>query len=227
MRPAYQARFAEFVGTFVLVAIGPGAVMVAETTHAFGHQGVALAFGLIVAVVVASTGHLGGAHINPAVTIGLWSVGRFASREVFPYIAAQCLGAIGAALTLRWLLGPVGNLGATIPVISVGRAFAVEAGFSAVLALVIAGVVLDDRGPRLLAPLILGATIFVGALVTGPLTGGSFNPARSLGPAIAGGGWTAHWLYWIAPISGLTVGFRLYSWIGERTMDERARPLSP
>jgi aquaporin NIP len=198
------------VGTFALVAVGPGAAMVAASTQAFGHTGVALAFGLVIAFVVAATGHLGGAHINPAVTLAFWSVRRFPGREVGPYIAAQCLGATAASFALRWILGPVGQLGATIPALSLGRSFAVEFGYSAILGLVIMGVATDERAPAGVAPFALGATVFAGALVTGPLTGGSFNPARSLGPALAGGGWTDHWIYWVAPIAGMVVAMHVY-----------------
>jgi len=201
---------AECLGTFVLVALGPGAVMVAARTHAFGQSGIALAFGLAVTIVVASSGHLGGAHINPAVTIGFWSVRRFRGEEVLPYVAAQCVGALASALLLGWLLGPLADHGATIPNVSVGRAFVVEMGYSGILAFVIMGVATDDRTSPAIAPFAIGATVFAGALVTGPLTGGSFNPARSLGPAIASGVWTAHWLYWLAPILGMIVGMRLY-----------------
>ena len=84
----------------MLVAVGPGAAMVAAKTGTFGHAGVALAFGLVVCLVVASSGHLGGAHINPAVTIGFWSVRRFPARDVVPYVIAQCLGAIAASAVL-------------------------------------------------------------------------------------------------------------------------------
>jgi MIP family channel proteins len=211
-RIAFDGRryAAEAIGTFMLVAIGPGAAMVAASTHAFGHSGVALAFGLVIAVVVAGTGHLGGAHINPAVTIAFWSARRFPARDVVPYVAAQCVGATAAAFALRWILGPVGDLGATVPAISLGRAFAVEAGYSAILAFVIMGVATDERAPAGVAPFALGATVFAGALVTGPLTGGSFNPARSLGPAVAGGPWTAHWLYWLAPVVGMVVAMHVY-----------------
>jgi aquaporin Z len=192
----WRRYVAEAVGTFALVAIGPGAVMVAAKTGAFGVPGVALAFRLVVTIVVASTGHLGGAHINPAVTIGFWSVGRFPGRDVVPYVVAQCIGAITASAALAWVLGPVGNLGATTPALSIGRSFAVEAGYSALLGFVILSVATDRRTPPSVAPFAIGATVFAGALVTGPLTGGSFNPARSLGPAVVGGVWTAHWLYW-------------------------------
>lgn len=201
---------AEAIGTFALVAIGPGAVMVAAKTNAFGVPGVALAFGLVITIVVAATGHLGGAHINPAVTIGFWSVRRFPTRDVAPYIVAQCIGAIVASATFAWLLGPVGNFGATIPALSLGRSFVVEAGYSALLGFVIMGVATDARTPPSVAPFAIGATVFAGALVAGPLTGGSFNPARSLGPAVVGGIWTAHWLYWAAPILGMILAMRCY-----------------
>ena len=201
---------AELLGTFTLVAIGPGAAMVSAGTHAFGHIGVALAFGLAVTLIVASSGHLGGAHVNPAVTIGFWSVRRFPGREVLPYVIAQCLGAIAAAALLVWLLGPVGNFGATVPALPLAQSFVVEMGYTGLLGFVIMGVATDDRSPVAVAPFAIGITIFAGALVTGPLTGGSFNPARTLGPAIVGGVWTAHWLYWIAPVLGAVIGMRLY-----------------
>lgn len=201
---------AEFLGTAALVSIGPGAAMVSASTHAFGHAGIAAAFGLAVCLIVACTGHIGGAHINPAVTIGLWSVRRFPAREVAGYVVAQCTGAIAAAFLLRWILGPVGALGATVPSITLDRAFVVEAGYTALLGFVIMAVATDDRVPSAIAPFVLGVTVGAGALVTGPLTGGSFNPARSLGPAVAGGIWTAHWLYWVAPTVGMVLGMRGY-----------------
>jgi aquaporin Z len=204
---------AECVGTAMLVLIGPGAAMVAVSTHAFGHVGVALAFGLAVALIISTLGTLSGAHVNPAVTLAFWSVGRFPTREVVPYVIAQCIGAIAASLALRWLLGPVGGLGATVPALSLGRSFAVEMGYTLILGLVIFGVATDERVPRSVPPFAIGATVFAGALVTGPLTGGSFNPARSLGPAVAGGVWTAHWLYWVAPIAGMLVAARVHEWL--------------
>jgi len=201
---------AEAIGTFTLVAIGPGAVMVAARSHAFGPTGVALAFGLVITICVASIGHLSGAHINPAVTIGFWSVRRFPSRDVVPYVIAQCVGAACASSLLGWLLGPVGAFGATVPNLPLAQSFVVEAGYSGLLAFVIMAVATDHRTPAGVAPFAIGATVFAGALVTGPLTGGSFNPARSFGPALASGIWTAHWLYWIAPIVGMAGAMRLY-----------------
>lgn len=111
---------------------------------------------------------------------------------------------------LGGLLGPVGDFGATLPSLPLAQSFVVEMGYSGVLAFVIMSVATDDRTPPTVAPFAIGATVFAGALVTGPLTGGSFNPARSLGPALASGLWTAHWPYWTAPILGMAMGMRLY-----------------
>ena len=210
MKSAFKRYAAELIGTFMLVAIGPGAAMVAASTHAFGQAGISLAFGVVVTLCVACFGHISGAHINPAVTIGFWSVRRFPTRDVVPYILAQCVGAVVASATLAWVLGPVGNFGATVPLVSTMRAFVVEGGYTGILGLVIMSVATDARTPPAVAPFAIGATVFAGALVTGPLTGGSFNPARTLGPALVGGVWTSHWLYWAAPVLGMVAAMRVY-----------------
>jgi len=204
---------AELFGTFTLVVLGPGAIMVAERTHAFGHTGISIAFGLAVTLAIAAIGHISGAHINPAVTIGLWSVRRCRAADVAPYVFAQCVGAVLGSLLCGWVLGPIASYGATIPSLTLGRAFVVELGYSALLGFVIIAVSSDERAPVSLAAVLIGATVFAGALVTGPLTGGSFNPARSFGPAIVSGTWTAHWLYWIAPTLGMVGSMRLYEFL--------------
>ena len=94
-----------------------------------------------------------GAHINPAVTVGFWSIGRFPSRDVIPYVVAQCLGAIGASGFLLWVLGPVASLGATVPTLPLAQSFAVEMGYSGLLAFVIMGVATDEKSPAAVAPL--------------------------------------------------------------------------
>jgi len=210
VKSAFKRYAAELIGTFMLVAIGPGAAMVAASTHAFGQAGISLAFGVVVTLCVACFGHISGAHINPAVTIGFWSVRRFPTRDVVPYILAQCVGAVVASATLAWVLGPVGNFGATVPLVSTMRAFVVEGGYTGILGLVIMSVATDARTPPAVAPFAIGATVFAGALVTRPLTGGSFNPARTLGPALVGGVWTSHWLYWVAPVLGMVAAMRVY-----------------
>ena len=217
---------AEALGTFILVVLGPGAIMVAERTHAYGHTGVAIAFGLAVTLVIAAVGHISGAHINPAVTIGLWSVRRFRASDVAPYVLAQCAGAVAASLVSGWAIGAIANYGATLPSLTLGRAFTVELGYSALLGLVIIALSSDDRAPSQLASPLIGATVFAGALVTGPLTGGSFNPARSLGPAVWSGQWTAHWLYWIAPIAGMVASMRLYEFLRPASVTDGSSALA-
>jgi len=89
----------------------------------------------------------------------------------------------------------------------------VELGYSGLLAFVIMAVATEESSPPAVAPFAIGATVFAGALVTGPLTGGSFNPARSLGPAVVSSEWTAHWVYWVAPIAGMVLAMRLYEFL--------------
>jgi len=206
---------AEAIGTFFLVFIGPGAGMVDAYTHgAIGHAGVALAFAFVITGMVFAIGHLSGAHINPAVTLGFWSVRRFPGREVLPYVIAQCVGASVAALALKSILGPVGHVGATIPAVSLGAAFVVEWVLSFALMFVIMGVSTNARLVHGLAAVAVGLTIGFCAMMGGPLTGASMNPARSLGPAFFGGGWTAQWLYWVAPITGMIAAARVHDFLG-------------
>jgi aquaporin Z len=207
----WHRAFAEGIGTFFLVLIGPGAVMVDANTHgALGPTGIALAFAFVVLAMVYALGHLSGAHINPAVTITFWSIGRFPSRDVGPYVVAQCTGAIAASSVMRFVLGPVGSLGATLPHVGLARAFAIEWLFSFALMLVIMAVATDSRVADGFAGLAVGATVGFCALL-GSLTGASMNPARSLGPAVVADLWSGHWIYWLAPITGMMTAGRTYN----------------
>lgn len=125
---------------------------------------------------------------------------------------AQCTGAIAASGVLRYLLGPIGMMGATLPNIGIARSFVVEWLFSFVLMFVIMAVATDDRVADGMAAVAVGLTVGFCALL-GPLTGSSMNPARSLGPALVGGLWMGHWLYWLAPITGMAIGARAYDFI--------------
>jgi aquaporin Z len=208
----WRRLLAEAVGTFFLVLIGPGAAMVnAFSDGAVGHVGVALAFAFVVTAMVFALGRLSGAHINPAVTVAFWSVRRFPGSEVLPYVGAQCLGAMLAAGALVGILGPVGGFGATVPAVSVARAFGLEWLLSFALMLVIMAVATDPRVPDGFAALAVGLTVGFCALMGGPITGASMNPARSFGPALVGAVWQAHWVYWLAPITGMLAAARLYA----------------
>jgi MIP family channel proteins len=211
MRIDLRRALAEMLGTFFLVLIGPGAVMVnAFSGGALGHAGIALSFAFVVTAMIYALGHLSGAHINPAVTIGFWSTRRFPATDVVPYIAAQCLGAVAASAALEALLGTVGRGGATEPALSVGAAFALEWLLSFVLMFVIMAVATDERVADGFAAIAIGLTVGFCAMVGGPLTGASMNPARSFGPAVVGDIWIAHWIYWAAPITAMVVASKLY-----------------
>ncbi len=178
-----------------------------------GTVGIGLAFAFVVTAMIYALGHLSGAHINPAVTLGFWSVRKFPAAEVVPYIAAQCGGGAAASLILRSTLGPVGELGATLPRIPVPAAFAIEWLLSFALMFVIMAVATDERVVDGFAPLAVGMTVGFCALMGGPLTGGSMNPARSFGPALAGSLWQTHWVYWLAPITGMMTAARVYEFL--------------
>lgn len=213
---------AEAIGTFFLVFIGPGAVMVdAFTGGGVGPVGIALAFAFVVIAMIYALGHLSGAHINPAVTLAFWSVRRFPTGEVVPYIVAQCGGATAAALVLHAILGGAGQVGATLPAIPAGSAFVVEWLLSFALMFVIMAVATDRRVAPGFAPVAVGLTVGFCALMAGPLTGASMNPARSLGPALAGGHWRDHWVYWLAPVSAMIVAARTYDGLRLAGMPER------
>jgi MIP family channel proteins len=182
---------------------------------ALGAVGIAFAFGGVVAAMIFALGHISGAHINPAVTLAFWTVRRFPGKEVIPYVVAQCAGAVSASFVLRALLGSMGHMGATLPNIGIARSFGVEFLFSFLLMLVIMAVATDERAQRSLAPLAVGLTVGICAAL-GAMTGSSMNPARSLGPAMAGGGWTGHWLYWAAPICGMLVAAYGYELLREK-----------
>lgn len=211
MRSLSRRAAAEGIGTFALVLIGTGAVVVDVGTRGMlGHAAVALAFGAVVTAMVFAVGHLSGAHINPAVTVALSYGGGFPRREVGPYLAAQCIGAALASLVLRAVLGTENGLGATLPAIGIAGSFAVEWLLSFVLMFVIVSVATDERVVPGFAPIPVGLAVGLGVLVGGPLSGGSMNPARSLGPALAGGGWTGHWIYWVAPITAMLAAVHVY-----------------
>ncbi len=199
---------AEGLATFALVFAGCGAIVSnAQYDGALGAVGVALVFGLIIMVMVYATGHLSGAHINPAVTIAFTLTRHFPAREAVAYIAAQLAGAIAAALLLLavWPDQPA-ELGATVPSVGVGSALVYEVVLSAFLMFVIMAVATDTRAVGAAAAIAIGGTVGLDALFGGPVTGASMNPARSLGPALASGEWHDFWVYLAGPVAGAALG---------------------
>ena len=201
---------AEFVGTYALVTAGCGAIIVNDLTGALSHIGIALTFGLVITVMIAATGHISGAHFNPAVTLAFAFISRFPWREVPFYVGGQLVGAILGTLTLFGLFGLTANLGATIPHGNLIQSLALEILLTAALMFVITAVATDPRVPAPLAPLAIGATVALDALWGGPISGASMNPARSFGPALVTGVWSDQWIYWLGPIIGAIFGAFIY-----------------
>ncbi len=203
---------AEAIGAFFLVLAGCGAVMVNAQNGALGHLGVALTFAFVILILVYALGPICGAHYNPAITIAFATSGHFPWRRVPSYLLAQIVGAVAAAFALKSLLGNVADIGTTMPALglSLAGAFLWEVIATFLLALVIIAVATDKRNASAAAGLAIGLAVGVGALVAGPLTGGSMNPARSIGPALASGNLTHLWLYIAAPVVGAVAAMLTY-----------------
>lgn len=215
--PDLPRRFAaEFVGTFILVAGGCAAAAVDHRSAGAlgGHVGVAVAWGLIVAMVIFAIGHLSGAHINPAVTLAFASGRHFPRAEVLPYWVAQVAGAITGALAMAGLFGTASGLSATRPA-DIGDlgALGIEVAITAILMLVVMAVATDTRAQGALAAVAIGLTVVVIGLVMGTIEGASMNPARSLGPAVATGDFTAIWIYLAGPVLGALLGVAIYAFL--------------
>ncbi len=208
----WRRAAAEALAAFALVFAGCGAIVTdARYDGTLGTVGVALVFGLIIMVMVYATGHLSGAHINPAVTIAFTLTRHFPAREALAYIAAQLVGATAGALALLavWTDKPA-DLGATTPSVGVGSAFVYELLLTAFLMFVIIAVATDTRAVGAAAAIAIGGTVGLDALFGGPVTGASMNPARSFGPALASGQWRDFWVYVIGPVAGACLGAGAY-----------------
>jgi MIP family channel proteins len=177
------------------------------------HVGVGLVFGLIVAAMIYAAGHISGAHLNPAVTLGFVLARHFPLRRMLVYWLAQVAGASAAAGCLRLLLGDVASVGATIPAGSAWQSFALEALLTFFLMFVIMAVATDTRAVGQAAALAIGAIVGLEAIFAGPISGASMNPARSLGPALVDWIWAAQWVYVTAPLLGAALAALVYRWL--------------
>lgn len=215
-----HALVAEAVGAFALVFVGCGAIMVDAQGHGIGTVGIALAFGLVIMAMIYAVGHVSGAHLNPAVTLSFALTRHFPARKVPTYWAAQLTGATAAAIVLRASLGDVASVGATVPSGSQAQAFLFEAVLTCFLLVVIMAVATDTRAVGEAAAIAIGGTIALAALVAGPISGASLNPARSLGPALVSENTTSLWIYVSAPFLGAAMGALVYAYVrGDRMVD--------
>ncbi len=221
---------AEFLGTFWLVLGGCGSAVLSAAFPdvGIGLLGVSFAFGLTVLTMAYAVGPISGCHLNPAVSIGLTTAGRFKASELPAYIIAQVVGAVAAAATLYFIAsgkpgfdlsgGLASNgFGAHSPGgYSLVAGFATEVVLTGFFLLIILGAT-DKRAPQGFAPIAIGLGLTLIHLISIPVTNTSVNPARSTGPALIVGSWALSqlWLFWVAPIIGAISGGFIYRWLGQ------------
>ena len=216
---------AEFIGTFWLVLGGAGSAVLAAAFPqvGIGLLGVSIAFGLTVLTMVYAIGHISGCHLNPAVSFGLWSGGRFPASELVPYIISQVLGAIAAAGVLYFIASGQAGFDISSGLASNGYGDHSPGGYSLAAALVTEIVMTfmfvlvimgatDKRAPKGFAGIAIGLMLTLIHLISIPVTNTSVNPARSTGPAIFVGDWALSqlWLFWVAPIVGAIIAGLAY-----------------
>jgi aquaporin Z len=227
----YKRAGAELLGTFWLVFGGCGSAVLAAAfpKGGIGLLGVAVAFGLTLLTMAYAIGHISGCHLNPAVTLGLWTAKRIPKNDVLPYIIAQLLGAIAAAAVL-WLIasGKAGfKLSAGLAANGYGKhspgGYSLLSGLVSELVMTFMFLMIilgstDKSAPQGLAPIAMGLGLTLIHLVSIPVTNTSVNPARSTGPALFVGGWALRqlWLFWVAPIAGAVAAGFVYNLFGEK-----------
>ena len=218
MRDSWRHFVAEFIGTFALVFVGGASIMIARDTNSpAGLLGIALAHGLILAVMVSALMRISG-HFNPAVTLGFLATRRIEAGMAGVYILAQLIGGIVGAYFLKFtfplaLFEATRGGGQAVALQVTGtQAFALEAVATFFLVLVVFGTAVDPKAPRV-GGLAIGFVVAADILAIGPLTGGSMNPARSFGPAVASGVFEAQVIYWLAPIFGGVIAALLYEYL--------------
>ncbi|MBC7862116.1 MAG: aquaporin [Bacteroidia bacterium] len=197
----------EFAGSFFLVFAGTGAIVVNNATNgSIGHIGICMVFALVICVMVYAFGNVSGAHMNPAVTIGLWSAGIIKIKDVPGYIVAQVAGAFAATLTLKWFFPMEKLFGTCQPYNDSWKmAFGMEFILTFLLVFTILMVITGEKEYPALAGIIIGGVILLDCLVGGPVSGAGLNPSRCLSPAIISGTTKHLWCYIAGPIGGALV----------------------
>lgn len=232
--PLSKKLGAEFIGTFWLVLGGCGSAVLAAAFPelGIGFMGVALAFGLTVLTMVYAIGHISGCHLNPAVSMGLWTGGRFPTSELGPYIIAQVAGGIAAAAVLYLIASGKAGFDVSGGFASNGYGEHSPGGYSMMAALICEIVMTfmfliiilgatDKRAPQGFAGIAIGLGLTLIHLISIPVTNTSVNPARSTAVAIFAGDWAVAqlWMFWVAPIAGAILAGVVYRWLGSESQD--------
>lgn len=229
-RNAWREAVAEFVATLCFVILGVGAVVSSgiflgdeETVTLSSMLVIALGHGMAIAIMVAATARISGAHLNPAVTFSAVLTRKIGVAKGGMYVMAQLMGAILAAFLIKAIIPDAleGGLGshALGSGITSGAGLAIEIILTFILVFVIFATAMDSRGPVHLAPIAIGLAVMVDIFVGLPLTGASMNPARSFGPALAAGAWADHWIFWAGPLTGASLAALLYEYVFQRSRD--------
>lgn len=214
MAKEWQQYLAELISTFSLIFIGAGAVIANSVYGNVGLTGIAFAHGLVLMAMIYATGHISGAHVNPAVTFAMWITKRIKTVQAALYIISQLIGATiaGFLLALIFSNANAGNLGTTSIAsgISLLNGIIIEAVLTFFLVFTIFGVAVDKRSSGHHAGLAIGLVLAFDILMGGNMTGAAMNPARAFGPALASGFWSNHLVYWIGPLLGASVAALIY-----------------
>ncbi|KAJ8459549.1 hypothetical protein OPV22_032475 [Ensete ventricosum] len=203
---------AEFVGTFILIFGATAAPIVNQKYNgAETLIGNAACAGLAVMIVILSTGHISGAHLNPSLTIAFAALRHFPWSHVPAYVVAQVSASICASFALKGVFHPFLSGGVTVPSVNTTQAFFIEFVITFNLLFVVTAVATDTRAVGELAGIAVGATVMLNILIAGPSSGGSMNPVRTLGPAVAAGNYKQIWIYLVAPTAGAVAGAAVYT----------------
>ncbi|KAG6477860.1 probable aquaporin NIP5-1 [Zingiber officinale] len=203
---------AEFVGTFILI-FGATAAPIVNQKYSGAETliGNAACSGLAVMVVILSTGHISGAHLNPSLTVAFAMLRHFPWSHVPAYVTAQVSASICASFALKAIYHPFLSGGVTVPSVPAAQAFFLEFVITFNLLFVVTAVATDTRAVGELAGIAVGATVMLNILIAGPSSGASMNPVRTLGPAVAAGNYKQLWIYLVAPTAGAIAGAAVYT----------------
>ena len=242
MRNPWNGVIAELIGTFMFFFVGIGAV---ATVDRFGTEGasvgfapdpaaslivVALAHGIVLAVLVSALGAVSGGHFNPAITFGVWLAGHIPTRRAIAYVLAQLIGGLLAAWSLRLVFSATTSPSLGTPALGSGVDPLVGAGIEAVLTLILLvavfGTAIDPRGGKV-GGLAIGFAVGADILMGGPLTGAAMNPARWFAPAAVTGAWDNAWVWIVGPLVGAAIAALVYRFFFLPEADLLRSPAEP